>query len=187
MAKANKKANRLDPAFDAPPVLPTKELQNFHEYRPTSIKVDGNKQPRAIIRRVVMYQRLFEEGKITDRQHRAAHHYRNNYDMTEHSETKSCLDVRIRGTRTDHDISAKLLDAQRVVADGLRCIGSLYDVFTLIIESDMTLHGAAAKLHGTRDTVRKGKPSVELKHGSLDRILLELQFALERLASTYDL
>ncbi len=189
MANAKKSAKRRGQiaAFGEPPILPTNEVQHFHAYRPTSIKVDGNKQPRAVIRRVVIYRELHDVGKISERHFKAAHHYRNYFDMTERSLTKSCLDVGIRGVKLDHDISAWIIDAQRVVADGLRAVGSLYDVFTLIIENDMTLNAAAAQLHGTRDVMVKGKPKVRVKSGSEQIVLLELKFALERLASVYDL
>jgi hypothetical protein len=192
MAKASKKKGARKPSRKVPAEMaqPTDEALQHHEYDMSFVKLDGVAgHARAVMRKVVMIDKLYDAGKLSKRHYDAAGRYRDQFDAQERSLVKSCLaNMHGRGgVQSAVDVSAAKLDAQRTVADARAAVGAVADVFALIVEQDYSLSATTMRLHGAREkwVVSTGKFVLEPRAAALERVARDLDVALERLANYF--
>jgi hypothetical protein len=102
-------------------------------------------------KRVPVIDTMLTRQQITHEQHRLLAHYRDQAQLAERSQTKSCLDQRIGGGANDDYVPAVILSAKIETGRIERDLGSLLDITRAICVEDKTLTEWCVGIYGGRE------------------------------------
>lgn len=134
-------ANTPDPKPKPKRIPPTPEQCQHGNYESAGMA----------FRRVPAIDTLLEAGKLTQTQHALLNFYRYRQAVAEGSQTKSCLDIRIRGgSGGTMPISAEVVSAIQDVGRIEKDLGSLLDIAQAVAINDLSLTQWCCAKFGSR-------------------------------------
>lgn len=136
-------------------------------------------------KRIAVIDTMLTRGQITDREHAALRHYRDQASLAERTTVKSCLDNGPRGS--DRGPSAAIISAMLETSRIERELGSLLDIARAVAVNDTSLSEWCVNRFGGRERYDgKGKfvaivPVSEKR--CMDIARMELRMAARRIVA----
>ena len=153
---------------------PTPEQAGRAEYRRAGLSY----------RKVPVIDTMRDRGQLTDSEHRALTHYRDQAHLAERSPIKSCLDQRVGGG--DIELPAAIVSAMLATGRIERDLGSLLQIARSVAVDDISLTQWCVDRHGGRERYdRRGRFVAIVPVGErkvMELALLDLRMAARRIA-----
>jgi hypothetical protein len=160
-----------------------KTVAALHIVRPTEEREGMNAFRSAGMARKLVPEidRLHEQGHLTDHEHRALHHYRDQASLADRSPTRSCLDFSPKGGHGPGvAITSALLETGRIERE----LGQLWKLARAVAVDDMSLTQWCIGRYGAREKLRDGKVVALAPLGpnrAVEMARLELRMAAHRI------